>query len=364
MKNLFNNISQEEKNRILEMHSGKKRVISENINFINEQASTKSLLAKEFSLMAGAGERALKTEIERLLLTTELKTTSGIALTTADDVINAFLAGKLTTNDVKVMTKDIINNSKNLDLRLNYIQKLVSSQKYKDLMSGLSEKEVVEKLRNMGYTKPEEIVHEYKELGNTFQKYSSVEKETMQLNKIKAGQNTAQLVKEIDDLSIFIGEFKGKSGLSVLQQKGMTKRVQEAKKMLQKIKENTASIPKMSEGQLKSIEDAIRASDPKLWNYLQYGWSKFQNSSSIVKFISYAALVGVIGGTRSAKFMNFVNTFLQGSIKKWYNDFVAELFSNGGSSQTSTSTPTPDKNLSNYIITVGDDGKPVYTPKK
>jgi hypothetical protein len=29
MKNLFNNISQEEKNRILEMHSGKKNVISE-----------------------------------------------------------------------------------------------------------------------------------------------------------------------------------------------------------------------------------------------------------------------------------------------------------------------------------------------
>ena len=30
MKNLFNNISREEKNRILEMHSGKKRVIFEN----------------------------------------------------------------------------------------------------------------------------------------------------------------------------------------------------------------------------------------------------------------------------------------------------------------------------------------------
>ena len=32
MKNLFNNISQEEKNRILEMHSGKKNVISEQNN--------------------------------------------------------------------------------------------------------------------------------------------------------------------------------------------------------------------------------------------------------------------------------------------------------------------------------------------
>ena len=32
MKNLFNNISQEEKNRILEMHSGKKNVIREDVN--------------------------------------------------------------------------------------------------------------------------------------------------------------------------------------------------------------------------------------------------------------------------------------------------------------------------------------------
>jgi hypothetical protein len=32
MKNLFNNISQDEKNRILEMHSAKKNVISERRN--------------------------------------------------------------------------------------------------------------------------------------------------------------------------------------------------------------------------------------------------------------------------------------------------------------------------------------------
>ena len=35
MKNLFNNISQEEKNRILEMHSSKKNVISEQSNTID-----------------------------------------------------------------------------------------------------------------------------------------------------------------------------------------------------------------------------------------------------------------------------------------------------------------------------------------
>ena len=35
MKNLFNNISQDEKNRILKMHSDKKRVISEQSNQVN-----------------------------------------------------------------------------------------------------------------------------------------------------------------------------------------------------------------------------------------------------------------------------------------------------------------------------------------
>lgn len=40
MKNLFNNISQEEKNRILEMHSAKKNVISEQVSFPGQQMST------------------------------------------------------------------------------------------------------------------------------------------------------------------------------------------------------------------------------------------------------------------------------------------------------------------------------------
>ena len=39
MKNLFNNISQDEKNRILEMHSGKKNVISEQMS----QTNTKNM---------------------------------------------------------------------------------------------------------------------------------------------------------------------------------------------------------------------------------------------------------------------------------------------------------------------------------
>jgi hypothetical protein len=39
MKNLLNNISQEEKNRILEMHSGKKNVISEQIQPVAKAAS-------------------------------------------------------------------------------------------------------------------------------------------------------------------------------------------------------------------------------------------------------------------------------------------------------------------------------------
>jgi hypothetical protein len=41
MKNLFNNISQEEKNRILEMHSGKKNIISEQVPQPVPQAGVK-----------------------------------------------------------------------------------------------------------------------------------------------------------------------------------------------------------------------------------------------------------------------------------------------------------------------------------
>ena len=359
MKNLFNNISQEEKNRILEMHSGKKRVISENINFINEQASTKSLLAKEFSLMAGAGERALKTEIERLLLTTELKTTSGIALKTADEVLNAFLAGKLTTNDVKVVTKDIINNSKNTQLRLNYIQKLVSSQKYQDLMGELSRVEALAKLKDMGYKNAEEIVHEYEQLGNTFQKYSKNELETIQLNKVKASQNAAQLVKEIDDLETFITDFKNLKGKEVVMAPGMPARVQEAKKILRKIKSNPASIPQVSQTQLESIENAIRTAEPSLWNYIGKYLGKYFPKSKPGRTLAIITIGFAIGGAFWGKITAFFKRFLENKFKSFIDDFIT-----GYNGSSSTSTPTPDKNLSNYIITVGDDGKPVYTLKK
>ena len=40
MKSLFNNISQEEKNRILEMHSAKKNVISEQSTFPGQPIRT------------------------------------------------------------------------------------------------------------------------------------------------------------------------------------------------------------------------------------------------------------------------------------------------------------------------------------
>jgi hypothetical protein len=41
MKNLFNNISQEEKNRILEMHSGNKNVVSEQNPFSSQPSTTR-----------------------------------------------------------------------------------------------------------------------------------------------------------------------------------------------------------------------------------------------------------------------------------------------------------------------------------
>ena len=49
MKNLLNNISQEEKNRILEMHSGKKNVIREDVNSNEMHNKAMSLLKSELA---------------------------------------------------------------------------------------------------------------------------------------------------------------------------------------------------------------------------------------------------------------------------------------------------------------------------
>jgi hypothetical protein len=51
MKNLFNDISQDEKNRILEMHSGKKNVISEQLN--HEGPGQECYRTGEFYLCVG-----------------------------------------------------------------------------------------------------------------------------------------------------------------------------------------------------------------------------------------------------------------------------------------------------------------------
>jgi hypothetical protein len=63
MKNLLNNISQDEKNRILEMHSGKKNVISEELTGDDYQLllnlKNKFPKFKEDSIMKQAGIRNL-----------------------------------------------------------------------------------------------------------------------------------------------------------------------------------------------------------------------------------------------------------------------------------------------------------------
>ena len=50
MKNLFNNISREEKNRILEMHSGKKRVIFEDEMIGDTNENSMNVIPKDFVL--------------------------------------------------------------------------------------------------------------------------------------------------------------------------------------------------------------------------------------------------------------------------------------------------------------------------
>jgi len=50
MKNLFNNISREEKNRILEMHSGKKRVIFEDEMIGDTNENSMNVIPRDFVL--------------------------------------------------------------------------------------------------------------------------------------------------------------------------------------------------------------------------------------------------------------------------------------------------------------------------
>jgi hypothetical protein len=70
MKNLFNNISQEEKNRILEMHSGKKNVIYEQgIGSTAKLNSTKPVTQKKIS---GSAEQFLSNK------SSQINTTLGI----------------------------------------------------------------------------------------------------------------------------------------------------------------------------------------------------------------------------------------------------------------------------------------------
>ena len=51
MKNLFNNISREEKNRILEMHSGKKRVIFEDEMIGDMNETSMNVIPRDFVLL-------------------------------------------------------------------------------------------------------------------------------------------------------------------------------------------------------------------------------------------------------------------------------------------------------------------------
>jgi hypothetical protein len=63
MKNLFNNISQEEKNRILEMHSGKKNVISEQ----NNQQVYKKIADDLYNSMKGLSSSKDSKNVENII---------------------------------------------------------------------------------------------------------------------------------------------------------------------------------------------------------------------------------------------------------------------------------------------------------
>jgi hypothetical protein len=197
MKNLFNNISQEEKNRILEMHLGNKRVIYENINIITES----SPLATELANLIKSSSKELKTELKDILTKTTIYDNEFKILTTSDEIINALNDGRLGASEVKKITKGIINSTTKTPLRDNFIKMLVSTDKYQYYFSIKTIDEAKKFLVENGYLNVDEIIKAYEKTGGKFYKSPSVGAKDGKETKVAATKEVEQSLHTFNDLS-------------------------------------------------------------------------------------------------------------------------------------------------------------------
>ena len=200
MKNLFNNISQEEKNRILEMHLGNKRVISENINIITENKT----IASEFQNLAKSSlSKELKVELENLLTSNfTFVNTDYKILNTADEIIAAMKDSKLTVSGMKTIVTNIINTPKGSKIREYFIKSMVSSDKYQNLFKNLTRDEAKKVLGDKHYTFSDDILDAYEKVGKgKFKESSSVGSMAGKETKVAATKEVEQSLHTFNDLS-------------------------------------------------------------------------------------------------------------------------------------------------------------------
>ena len=159
MKNLFNNISQEEKNRILEMHSGKKNVISEQkeidsvkqkcqkqFNLSSNELSITDFLINEFALMyapiEGYGQIRDEETVKQLLKISNKQSYDKInqylysfamsfpdnygmkVYKTGEDIIEVLLNVFLTGRDIFTMGLTGFTNGNLRDMINNHLRKI------------------------------------------------------------------------------------------------------------------------------------------------------------------------------------------------------------------------------------------------
>ena len=128
MKNLFNNISESEKNRILEMHSGKK-------NVIKEQHSME---------MDESGYEDLKQQVNKRKDTSTkvYKATENLSIIVGSIIkLFKFDLKRLSSGEIS-LDRDLLRKSHYLIIELNKLEELIKSHRSRDINNPLTSEDL------------------------------------------------------------------------------------------------------------------------------------------------------------------------------------------------------------------------------
>jgi hypothetical protein len=137
MKNLFNNISQEEKSRILEMHSGKKNVINE--EFLLNESRISDIFSKIFNKFSNKDKEQLSNELEDNLGITPDSTKEDIENKLSDkfgDIKDPSVFKKILMS-IKFGADDVLSNFLRYSIEYAIFHQIIKSSNY-NIISYLS----------------------------------------------------------------------------------------------------------------------------------------------------------------------------------------------------------------------------------